>query len=485
MVPAGRKISALKIIAVIMVFTVSFFTGKFAADWGAAEDPQTVGSSGNQAGFELPVNRLNILLLGIDARKGEKDARTDSMMLVSIDRDTKKIAGVSIPRDSMVEIDGHGTNKINTANVFGGADLARKTVEKLLGVEIPYYVKTNFDGFKDIVDVLGGVDMNVEKRMYYPAENINLKPGQQRLNGYDALGYVRYRHDALGDIGRAERQQKFLRTLAKEMLRPSTIIKAPMLVPKLMAAVDTNLGVGDAILVAKAVSSMDSNNIATATLPGVFYNYKGISYWKVDQTKAQQVLQDLFTGVRVATISGPDENVPADKSAKKTKQNQAVDAKKQPAEGENTDNNGQATEGQTGDVTGTDNTGDQPNQPESPTGDTGQYPGQEQGGQYPGQDQGGQYPGQDQNRQNPGQNPGQNQGGQTPVQNQNGQVIINGQNNTGQTSGSTSTLNKPIAPVTQPVQTPSTGTNTGQTGTGTGIGTQPNGTTSSTNVTEG
>lgn len=480
MVPAGRKISILKIIAVILVFTVSFFTGKFAADWGATEDPQqSGGSSSNQSGFELPVNRLNVLLLGIDARPGEKDARTDSMMLVSIDRDTKKIAVVSIPRDTMVEIDGHGTNKINTANLFGGADLARKTVENLLGVEIPYYVKTNFNGFKDIVDVLGGVDINVEKRMYYPAENINLKPGQQRLNGYDALGYVRFRYDALGDIGRTERQQKFLRTLAKEMLRPSTIIKAPMLVPKLMAAVDTNLGVGDAILVAKAVSSMDSNNIATATLPGVFYNYKGISYWKVDQTKAQQVLQDLFTGVRVATISGPDENVPSDKAVKRTKQNQAVDSNKQPAVGENTDNNGQATEGQNGGITGTDNTGEQQNPQGYPTGDTGQYPGQEQGGQYPGQDQGGQYPGQDQN----GQYPGQNQGGQTSDQNQNGQVIINGQNNTGQSTGGINPLNKPSAPVTQPVQSPSAGTDKGQTGPGTG--TQPSGTTSSTNVTEG
>lgn len=401
MIPVRRKISPLKIIAIVLVFTVSFFTGKFAADWGVAADPQKANAPdnpGDQSGYELPVNRLNVLLLGTDAREGEKDARTDSIMLVSIDRDTKKIAMVSIPRDSMVEIDGHGTNKINSANIYGGPDLARKTVEQLLGAEIPYYVKTNFNGFKEIIDILGGVDIDVDKRMYYPAEDINLKPGQQRLNGYDALGYVRYRHDALGDINRAERQQKFLKALAKEMLRPGTIIKAPMLIPKLMDAVETNLGVGDAILVAKAASGLDSNNIVTATLPGVFYNYKGASYWKIDQDKAQLVLKDLFAGVRVATITGPDENVPSDKDVKQDQEVEAV-SDEQPSTDAST-NNDQTTEGQPGDGTGTDNSG-----------------------------------------------------GQTPIQppdqNPNEQVIINGQD-----SGDTDSLDKPSAPAVDPVQSP-------------------------------
>jgi hypothetical protein len=269
-----------------------------------------------------------------------------------------------------------------------------------------------------------------------------------------------------------------MKALAKEMFKPSTIIKLPMLVPKLMAAVDTNLGVGDAVLVAKAASSLDSNNMMTATLPGVFYNYKGVSYWKIDQTKAEVVLQELFAGVRVATISGPDENVPSDRPVKSTIQNQAVDSDEQSATDENTDNNGQTTEDQAGDITGTDDAGEQQNQQGTPPEGTGQDPGQEQGGQYPGQDQGGQYPGQDQN----GQYPGQNQGSQTPPdQNQNGQVMINGQNNTGQNSGGMSPLTKPNvpAPPPPPPQAPGTGANTGQTGT------QPSGTTSSIDVTEG
>lgn len=458
MVQVKRKVSLLKILAVILAFTVSFFTGKFAADWGIAADPKDAGNprTKTEAGYELPVNRLNVLLLGTDARKGEEDARTDSIMLVSIDRETKKIAVVSVPRDTMVEIKGHGTNKINSANLYGGPDLARETVEELLGVEIPYYVKTNFNGFKEIIDILGGVDINVDKRMYYPAEDINLKPGQQRLNGYDALGYVRYRHDALGDINRAERQQIFLKALANEMLRPVTIIKAPMLVPKLMAAVETNLGMADAILVAKATSSLNSDNVMTATLPGVFYNYKGASYWKVDQDEAHLILKNLFAGVRVATISGPDVNVPAQKSPKKPEPapESDPDSKQQSSPDKSTDNGGQndtpGDAGRQGNLP--DGTGQNQNQ------QNGQYPGQNQdaqnpgqtgqdpnqSGQYPGQGQNGQYPGQEQN----GQYPGQNQGGQVPDQNTSGQVIINGPN-----SGD---------PLNKPVQNPGESADTGQ-----------------------
>lgn len=373
-----KKVSWLKITALLLVFTVSFFTGKFIADWGLGGKPQqTTGSDATKTAAELPVNRLNVLLLGIDARPGEKDARTDSMILVSIDKETKKIAMVSIPRDTIVDIPGHGTNKINAANVYGGADLARETVEKLLGVQIPYYVKTNFSGFKDIIDTLGGVNIDVEKRMYYPAEGINLKPGMQRLDGYNALAYVRFRHDALGDIGRTERQQKFLSALAKEMMRPSTIIKAPILIPKLMDAVQTNLGVGDAILVARVAANLDSSNIATATLPGVFYNYKGISYWKMDDSKAKVVLSDLFQGVKLATITGPDVTVPADKTVNSTKKRS--DNGQDYATNSDNNNGGPATV----------QDGTYPGQGGSYSGQDGSYPGQY--GTYPGQD--GSYPG--------------------------------------------------------------------------------------------
>jgi len=366
MMPAKRrKASPLKILALLLVFTVSFFGGKFiatlAGDSGLDESDGLETVAQDEA--EFPVNRLNVLLLGVDARPGEADARTDSMILVSIDRDTKKIAMVSIPRDTMVEIPGHGTEKINSANAFGGADLATETVESLLDIKIPYYVKTNFEGFKDIVDTLGGVDLEVEKRMYYPQEDIDLRPGQQRLMGDDALGYVRYRHDALGDITRAERQQKFLASLTREMLRAKTIIKLPKLVPQLMDAVETNLGIKDAIFLAKAGANLDSDSIVTATLPGTFLNYKGVSYWKADDEKAKIVLNDLFRGVKLATITGPDITVPRE-----------VTKPEEPAQETETPENGDSETGETGNP---EETGDTPGQGSGNSGaGTGGQPGQ-------------------------------------------------------------------------------------------------------------
>ncbi len=381
--PAKRKKPLLKIIALLLVFMGSFLIGKFIADWGI------LGGLGRNSfvpeGAELPVDRLNVLLLGIDARPGEKEARTDSIILASIDRDTKKIALVSIPRDTLVEIPGHGQNKINLANPLGGAELACRTVEDLLGVQIPYYVKTNFNGFKEIVDTLGGVNIEVEKRMYNPAEEIDLKPGQQKLDGYDALGYVRYRHDALGDITRTERQQKFLTALAREMLQARTIIKLPKLIPQLMTAVDTNLKVGDAIFLARVASNLDSNNIVTATLPGVFYNYKGGSYWKVDEAKAKVILNDLFAGLKVATVTGPDINVPADgKATRKPKPNSGHPPEEgQSSSGDKAGDTGEESSGRGNDVSnsGQESSG-QPEQDSDKPGlppDSTKQPGQDQG----------------------------------------------------------------------------------------------------------
>ena len=126
---------------------------------------------------------------------------------------------LSIPRDSRVKIDGHGWDKINHAYAYGGSKLSKSVVEKLLGIPIEYTVVMNFQGFVRMIDALGGVTIDVEKRMYYsdPYDDdrglyIDLHPGVQKLNGKAAIEYVRYR-DEEGDIGRVARQQKFLTAL--------------------------------------------------------------------------------------------------------------------------------------------------------------------------------------------------------------------------------------------------------------------------------
>lgn len=292
-----------KILAVIAVFIFSFIVGCFL--------PQLAGlniwGSGEETGDEPQIAKgepVNILLLGIDARPGETNARTDTMMLACINPELQKVALISIPRDSRVDVPGSGDNKINSANVVGGPKAACRAVEKLLGTKVDYYVLTNFSGFANMIDILGGVTIDVEKDMKYLAEGINLKKGVQHLNGEDALAYVRYRGDALADIARTERQQKFLKAFAEEMFKTKTILKIPSLLPELKKNVETNMGTKTMLELAKLALKFSPGDLVAQTLPGYFYDdpNTGASYWIVDKTKSRELIASLMDGRKVAVI---------------------------------------------------------------------------------------------------------------------------------------------------------------------------------------
>lgn len=181
-----------------------------------------------------------ILILGTDitfsAETGEPipqiDGRTDSIFLMRIDPVHYKMYLLSVPRDSFVDIPGRGWQKINAANVFGGTALVKKTIENLTGKEIDYFIKVNPYAAIKLVDLLGGINVYVENDMYYVDHaqnlNINLKKGWHRLSGKEAEGFIRFRHDALGDIGRIGRQQIFLETIFRSFTRPANLLKAPV-----------------------------------------------------------------------------------------------------------------------------------------------------------------------------------------------------------------------------------------------------------------
>jgi len=256
----------------------------------------------------LKNERLNVLLLGIDARQGETMARTDSIILASVDQKSKQMVLLSIPRDTRVNIPGYGYDKINSASVYGGPELTMKVASELLGISIKYYVLVNFNGFKDIVDALGGVTMDVEQDMRHwddtdgGAYEINLKKGVQRLDGEKALQYVRYRNYAMGDIERTQHQQKFLVALAKEVLQPATIAKLPKLVPEINRYIKTNLSMGHLYTLASAARELEKGNIITQTLPGRPININGGSYWGVEPSEARQMLAKLFKGETVENV---------------------------------------------------------------------------------------------------------------------------------------------------------------------------------------
>lgn len=197
-------------------------------------------------------DRVNILLMGVDARglkKGEIP-RSDTMLVASIDPVKKKGYLFSIMRDTYVKIPEHGKDRINTA-ITHGPNTAMQAVSDLLGIPIQYYVYTDFQGFIALVDAVGGVDFEVEKDMHYTsaADNhqydIDLKKGMQHLDGKTALQYVRFRHDALSDFSRTERQRKFLKAIADKLKTTTSIMKLPDILDKVNPFIDTNMTVND------------------------------------------------------------------------------------------------------------------------------------------------------------------------------------------------------------------------------------------------
>lgn len=200
----------------------------------------------------LGTEPVNILLMGVDARGTKKGEipRSDSMMVVSLDPTQKSIHVFSILRDTYTDIAGHGKNRINTA-IQHGPQVAMSTVGELLGMPVQYYVYTDFQGFIQLVDAVGGVDFHIEKDMNYESKadkhefDINLKEGMQHLNGTTALQYVRFRHDAMSDFSRTQRQRDFLKAIAEEMKTTTSIMKLPSILKEVSPYIDTNLSVDD------------------------------------------------------------------------------------------------------------------------------------------------------------------------------------------------------------------------------------------------
>jgi polyisoprenyl-teichoic acid--peptidoglycan teichoic acid transferase len=309
-----------KIITVVSIFLLLCLTGGALAYrlWFLKpRESVTIDANGDvvvtqeEAKFNLD-HRVNILLVGVDERKNSQDQtyRTDSLILASVDPQSQQIAMVSIPRDTRIEIPKRGLDKINAAAAYGGLNMTVAVVQQLTGVKIDGYVKTNFDGFKDIIDTLGGVTINVEKNMYFETGDkvdgvINLKKGEQLLDGSKALQYARFRHDTYGDITRTARQQIVLKAVAKKLMQPGTITKIPTLVSQFSAVVDTNLPPADLLTLAKVAVNYDSSKVISQTLPGYFFDDEGISYWGVDPANVKKVVADLFNN---GTALGNDPN---------------------------------------------------------------------------------------------------------------------------------------------------------------------------------
>lgn len=237
---------------------------------------------------------LTVLLLGCDMRDGENVGRSDTIMLAFINLQTGSVNLLSIPRDTRVELaEGRGTTKINHAFAYGKVPLVRKTIENFLNVEIDRYVMVDFEGFADIIDALGGIDYNVEERMLNEWEHIDLQPGQQHLNGSQALAYVRWREPTRADIGRVERQQAFLGAVLDQVMSVGTIFRLPKLLGSINSSLQTDFSLKELSSLVEIYQNFVSINFHSAMVPGEGVYINGISYWQYDAAQTSALVQSM------------------------------------------------------------------------------------------------------------------------------------------------------------------------------------------------
>jgi LCP family protein required for cell wall assembly len=241
------------------------------------------------------LNNINILVLGCDEREGDSAARSDVIMLATIRPDAKQVSVFSIPRDTRVEIAGHGEDKINHAMAYGGIPLIQDTVENLLNIQIDHYVKVNFDGFINVIDALGGVNIDVPCRMYKPLEAIDLQAGYQTLDGSEALAFVRWRGDGTGDYGRIERQQQFLAAVT-EKVKSMSLKQALDVVSAVMDSITTDMSVKQMTSYGINLLGINSESVKTYSFIGESVYIKGVNYVEPDMDAINDIVDKMQHG---------------------------------------------------------------------------------------------------------------------------------------------------------------------------------------------
>lgn len=288
-------------------------------DWLGSE-PSAPLSLGElwQSGFRYQVTRpVNVLVMGIDevpdAEPGSEEmfiGRTDTLLLARVNPEQGKLNVLSIPRDTQVNIPGDGVNKINHANITGGPELVADTLQANLGpVTVDRYVRVSTGAFREMVDLVGGIEIYVPKRMVYEDQTqglyIDLQPGWQTLTGDQAEQFARFRADGQGDIGRVQRQQMLLRALRERLTNPTVIPRLPQIIRVMLRYVDTNLTLEEILALSTFALDLPSDGLQMVMLPGRFSdpNEFVASYWLMDVDASQQVMNEFFQLDTVALLA--------------------------------------------------------------------------------------------------------------------------------------------------------------------------------------
>nr|WP_319374371.1 LCP family protein [uncultured Methanobacterium sp.] len=237
--------------------------------------------------------RINILFLGSDARSPQDQGYTDSINILSIDKNTKNVSILSIPRDTRVQIAGRGVDKINSAYAYGDINTTIDTVENFLNVRIDYYVLVDFTDFKEMVDTVGGITMNVEPHISAVRPELHGKTGVSKLTGDEALIYVRFRQDSDSEGGRMKRHREAISAIIHEALNPSNILQAPAVLNQLRENVKTNIPPLETTVIEKLITGFNIDNATTGVVTGEYTHINGINYMIPDMNKTEETVIKL------------------------------------------------------------------------------------------------------------------------------------------------------------------------------------------------
>ncbi|OAH53927.1 trascriptional regulator [Domibacillus aminovorans] len=234
---------------------------------------------------------FTVLLLGVDEREGDV-GRSDTMLFVSVNGEDNTVKMLSIPRDTRVEITGKGTeDKINHAYAFGGVKMAVETVENFLDMPVDYYVEMNMEGMKEIVDAVGGVEVQNDSAFSYKGDHF--AEGRITLSGSEALNYIRMRkEDPNGDFGRQARQRHVMEGILDKGNDPTIILKFTDVMQAVGDNVQTNLSIGDMLAIQKNYASA-RDHIETVTIEGTGTRIGGIYYYVVDDEEVSHVSNEF------------------------------------------------------------------------------------------------------------------------------------------------------------------------------------------------
>lgn len=309
-----RRFKNVLILVIVLLVSLLGYGGYFAYQTLQAanetyDDLDRIKSNLREEEVSISKDPISILLMGVENYQSEYDkGRTDTLMVATFNPDDKTLKLLSIPRDTLVEISGKGIeDKINHAYAFGGKEMTIDTVENFLDIPIDYYATVNFEAFKNVVDILGGItvevpfdfEQNSDDRV---AEKLQFYEGEMKLDGRHALAYARMRKaDPRGDIGRNERQQQVVKAIIEKALSPGTITKVDDLIYEMGKNVETNIKISEGLAFVKKFSDFNANNIEQLKLETYPEMINGIHYQIADEHSLEEIKFRLKTHLNIKT----------------------------------------------------------------------------------------------------------------------------------------------------------------------------------------